>query len=37
MARSCARWRMIRGTPGQTVALTLDAGLQALAVQRLGD
>jgi penicillin-binding protein 2 len=25
------------GTPGQTVALTIDAGLQALAVQRLGD
>ncbi len=24
------------GTPGQTVALALDAGLQALAVQRLG-
>ncbi len=25
------------GTPGQTVALALDAGLQALAVQRLAD
>jgi penicillin-binding protein 2 len=25
------------GTPGQTVALALDSGLQALAVQRLGD
>jgi penicillin-binding protein 2 len=25
------------GTPGATVALALDAGLQALAVQRLGD